>query len=145
MPAQGFETMYRACDSCGNSYVAKTADLRRGWGRCCSKSCSAKLREREKTTKGYQRSTVPRSQHDDVVKQRDDLIEQQRNIIEAVSDYLVARDYVDSLTRPVSSWTDNKKGSPGEIIRAATVMHEARKKVELLIGLRAEDAAKAPE
>jgi hypothetical protein len=30
---------------CGNEYVAKKADLKRGWGKSCSKSCAAIRRE----------------------------------------------------------------------------------------------------
>ncbi|WAK44686.1 hypothetical protein vBAmePPT11V19_00060 [Alteromonas phage vB_AmeP_PT11-V19] len=30
---------------CGNTYTAKIADLNRGWGLSCSKSCAAKRRE----------------------------------------------------------------------------------------------------
>ena len=74
MPASGFETIYRGCDCCGQSYIAKTENLRRGWGRCCSKSCAAKIRERNKKAANYKRSTVPKSQHDVVVKQRDELL-----------------------------------------------------------------------
>jgi len=74
MPASGFETIYRGCDCCGQSYVAKTADIRRGWGRCCSKSCAAKLRERSNKSTNYKRSTVQKSQHDAAIKQRNELL-----------------------------------------------------------------------
>lgn len=30
---------------CGNQYNAKIADLKRGWGKSCSKSCAAKRRK----------------------------------------------------------------------------------------------------
>jgi hypothetical protein len=30
---------------CGNTFEAKTADIRRGWGKFCSKSCKAKEQE----------------------------------------------------------------------------------------------------
>lgn len=35
----------RNCDYCGKEYVAESRDIKRGWGLCCSKSCSAKKRE----------------------------------------------------------------------------------------------------
>lgn len=38
----------RNCDNCGKEYNADTRNLRRGWGRCCCKSCAAKLREKNK-------------------------------------------------------------------------------------------------
>lgn len=31
---------------CGNQYTAKVADLKRGWGKSCSKSCAAKRRDK---------------------------------------------------------------------------------------------------
>ncbi|MDR2775766.1 MAG: hypothetical protein LBC19_13705 [Tannerella sp.] len=37
-------TVERKCDWCGNIYPAKTADLKRGWGRCCCKSCAASVK-----------------------------------------------------------------------------------------------------
>lgn len=36
------------CENCGRPYQADTRNLARGWGRCCSKSCAAVLREKEK-------------------------------------------------------------------------------------------------
>jgi len=41
----------RDCDTCGKPYKADTRNLKRGWGLCCNKSCSAKKRERAKV--GY--------------------------------------------------------------------------------------------
>lgn len=38
----------RNCDNCGKEYNADTRNLRRGWGRCCCKSCAAQLREKNK-------------------------------------------------------------------------------------------------
>lgn len=37
----------RRCDApgCDKSYAVKKADLARGWGKTCSKSCAAKVRE----------------------------------------------------------------------------------------------------
>lgn len=29
------------CDVCKNEFMAKVADRKRGWARCCSKSCAA--------------------------------------------------------------------------------------------------------
>ena len=40
--------MKRKCDLCGKNYDADERNLKRGWGLCCSKSCAAKKREREK-------------------------------------------------------------------------------------------------
>lgn len=40
--------MKRKCDLCGKNYDADDRNLKRGWGLCCSKSCAAKKREREK-------------------------------------------------------------------------------------------------
>jgi len=52
-------TIKRNCDNCGNEYHAKTADIKRGWGKCCSKSCSAK--KREKARPNYNIQTVERN------------------------------------------------------------------------------------
>ena len=38
----------RKCDNCGKEYNADTRNLRRGWGRCCCKSCADQLREKNK-------------------------------------------------------------------------------------------------
>lgn len=37
----------KCCEApgCGVMYKVKAADLKRGWGKTCSKSCAAKLRE----------------------------------------------------------------------------------------------------
>lgn len=42
-----------ACSApgCGNTYEAKASDLKRGWGKTCSKSCAAVVRELKK--KGF--------------------------------------------------------------------------------------------
>lgn len=40
--------MERECDICKNIYTAKTADINRGWGLTCSKSCAAKKREKNR-------------------------------------------------------------------------------------------------
>jgi len=37
--------------ACGNLYMAREADLRRGWAKSCSKSCAAKRREKYPTKK----------------------------------------------------------------------------------------------
>lgn len=49
----------RNCDNCGKEYNADTRNLRRGWGRCCSKSCAAQLREKNKP--GYNPERVARN------------------------------------------------------------------------------------
>lgn len=38
----------RKCDNCKKEYKADTRNLKRGWGLCCSKSCAAQKRERNK-------------------------------------------------------------------------------------------------
>ncbi len=40
----------RKCDICGKEYEADPRNLKRGWGLCCSKSCAAKKREKNKPT-----------------------------------------------------------------------------------------------
>jgi hypothetical protein len=39
------------CDWCGFEHEVKEADIRRGWGRTCSKSCSQKLKNAEENVK----------------------------------------------------------------------------------------------
>ena len=48
-------TVKRTCDNrgCGVVYEARQADLRRGWGRCCSKSCAASHKLRGNPDHGY--------------------------------------------------------------------------------------------
>ena len=41
----------RYCDWCNSEYQADTRNLKRGWGKCCSKSCAAKKREADKKSK----------------------------------------------------------------------------------------------
>lgn len=36
------------CGSCGITFQARTADVKRGWGKFCSKSCKAKKQTAEK-------------------------------------------------------------------------------------------------
>lgn len=38
--------MIRQCDNCGHSYNADMRNVNRGWGKCCSKSCAAKLKNK---------------------------------------------------------------------------------------------------
>lgn len=40
--------MKRNCDICEKQYNVKPSDLKRGWGLCCSKKCSAIKREHAK-------------------------------------------------------------------------------------------------
>lgn len=49
----------RNCDNCGKEYNADTRNLKRGWGKCCSKSCAAQLREKSKP--GYNPERVKRN------------------------------------------------------------------------------------
>lgn len=50
--------------SCGKEYEARQADLNRGWGKDCSKSCAAK--KREKKTGNYKRfCEMKRQSHDE--------------------------------------------------------------------------------
>lgn len=36
----------KICENCGKPFQADTRNIARGWGKCCSKSCAAKLREK---------------------------------------------------------------------------------------------------
>lgn len=45
----------RKCDNCGKEYMADERNLKRGWGLCCSKSCAAKKREKNKPTYNKER------------------------------------------------------------------------------------------
>ena len=38
----------RICENCGRPFQADSRNVARGWGKCCSKSCAAALREKEK-------------------------------------------------------------------------------------------------
>jgi hypothetical protein len=46
----------RNCDHCGTPYEADSRNLKRGWGKSCSKSCAASLRE--KSRPGYDPARV---------------------------------------------------------------------------------------
>lgn len=41
------------CAACGGKFTARIADRKRGWARCCSKSCAATINN--KKTRNYQR------------------------------------------------------------------------------------------
>jgi predicted nucleic acid-binding Zn-ribbon protein len=41
----------RTCSTCGQKFDAREADVRRGWAKCCSKSCAAKRREKRLNSK----------------------------------------------------------------------------------------------
>lgn len=43
--------MRRKCDCCKKEYEADERALKRGWGKTCSKSCAAKMRESGKPKK----------------------------------------------------------------------------------------------
>lgn len=43
----------RKCKCCGRPFMAREADVKRGWARCCSKSCAATITNRK--TGNYQR------------------------------------------------------------------------------------------
>lgn len=49
----------RKCEFCGRVFMADTRNIKRGWGRCCSKSCAASLRERNKP--GYNPERVSKN------------------------------------------------------------------------------------
>lgn len=46
----------RNCDVCKKEYQADNRNLKRGWGKCCSKRCAARKREMSKP--GYNPITV---------------------------------------------------------------------------------------
>lgn len=39
------------CPICGSKYKTRAVELSRGWGKACSRSCAAQLRENEKKEK----------------------------------------------------------------------------------------------
>ena len=42
----------RTCP-CGKTFTARKADIKRGWAKCCSKSCAAIAREKKLDRNGY--------------------------------------------------------------------------------------------
>lgn len=56
----------RICENCGRPFQADTRNLARGWGKCCSKSCAASLRERSAATQ-ISTATKPRLTYDELV------------------------------------------------------------------------------
>jgi hypothetical protein len=48
---KGTSTATYKCKRCGDPFVARTADRKRGWARFCSKSCKA-IRQTQKTGMG---------------------------------------------------------------------------------------------
>ena len=65
----------RVCDNkgCGVVYEARQADLKRGWGMCCSKSCAASHKLRGNPNHGYLRGTArdERYMSPDEIRERD--------------------------------------------------------------------------
>ena len=53
------------CEYCGRPFQTDTRNLARGWGKCCSKSCAASLRERSTAQIGT--ATKPRLTYDELV------------------------------------------------------------------------------
>ena len=49
-------TITKACECCGKQMQVRSADVARGWGRFCSKSCKA----------AKQSSATPRKRHDGI-------------------------------------------------------------------------------
>lgn len=46
-PVSSGATQEVNCKCCGKPFIARVADLKRGWGKFCSKSCKAKKQESE--------------------------------------------------------------------------------------------------
>lgn len=54
-------TVKRKCEQCGNQFIARQADLNRGWARFCGKSCAALFRARNHKPKSLRKSAnVPK-------------------------------------------------------------------------------------
>lgn len=51
----------RKCKNCQTSFMARTADVNRGWAKFCSKSCKAKEQERRT---GQHRAYAARDESD---------------------------------------------------------------------------------
>lgn len=67
-------TVRRKCDNqgCTVVYEARHADLKRGWGRCCSKSCAASHKLRCNPSHGYLHGGAERSRmSEDEIRERD--------------------------------------------------------------------------
>lgn len=45
-------TCKKVCPVCGSVYMVKSADLQRGWGKYCSKSCASKKRQQDRNNNG---------------------------------------------------------------------------------------------
>ena len=41
------KTVQCKCLDCGNEFTARVADRKRGWAKCCSKSCAASLKDKQ--------------------------------------------------------------------------------------------------
>jgi hypothetical protein len=54
MSEQRGAKVQRICKHCGGLFMARVADVKRGWGRFCSKSCKASHQE-YRTNGQYQR------------------------------------------------------------------------------------------
>lgn len=52
----------RNCKQCGDPFMARSADVKRGWAKFCSKSCKAKKQE---TRTGQYRQYVNRARNVD--------------------------------------------------------------------------------
>jgi len=64
----------RKCDNrgCTNVYEARQADLKRGWGRCCSKSCAASHTRRNNPGHGCLHGGAARERmSEDEIRERD--------------------------------------------------------------------------
>ena len=55
----------RFCARCGKKFVAKKADVKRGWAKCCSKTCTASLREKKLNRDGISRHHRAHEDEDD--------------------------------------------------------------------------------
>ena len=60
-------TVTKNCECCGRSMQVRSADLARGWGRFCSKTCKA--REQEKRT-GQYRALTSGPRHDGLTEMK---------------------------------------------------------------------------
>lgn len=56
------------CINCGTTHKVRPADLKRGWGKTCSKSCAASVKAKK-----------PNSNYKNYLKKKEQAIEEERN------------------------------------------------------------------
>ena len=77
----------RKCPICGREFWAKESDIKRGWAKCCSKTCAAKYREQLKKSHIKNNRKHTTNKYKVSIEKRDPVEERYERAKERYNDY----------------------------------------------------------